>query len=71
MLNFVLEREPRVGEQVAGYKVNVVSPAHGRLSLTTSDGVRVWANYAVVSPSGRQMGFQFDGVEAPVVEVFH
>lgn len=66
MLHFVLDREPTIGEKVAGYTVNDVRP--GRLSLSTSDGVRVWADYIVVSPTGRQMGLFLNDVEAAVRE---
>lgn len=66
MLHFVLDREPNIGEKVAGYTVNDVRP--GRLSLTTSDGVRVWADYTVMSPSGRQMGLFLMDVEAATRE---
>lgn len=66
MLHLVLDREPNIGDKVAGYTVNDVRP--GRLSLATSDGVRVWADYTVESPIGRQMGLFLMDVEAAVKE---
>ena len=68
MLHLVLDRDPNIGEKVAGYTVNDVNTAHGRLSLSTSDGVRVWADYTVASPTGRQMGLFLRDVEAATIE---